>query len=41
LKYPDEANRKHHIFTNEEDYYEDMSKSWFGLTCVGVVVGMQ
>ena len=24
---------QHHIFTEEEDYYEDLSKSWFGLTC--------
>lgn len=24
---------KHHIFTEEQDYYDDLSKSWFGLTC--------
>lgn len=24
---------KHHIFTKEEEYYEDLSRSWFGLTC--------
>jgi len=24
---------RHHIFNKEEDYYEDLSKSWFGLTC--------
>ena len=30
---PNESNRAHYIFTNEEDYYEDMSKSWFGLSC--------
>jgi hypothetical protein len=23
----------HHKFSVEEDYYEDLSKSWFGLTC--------
>lgn len=23
----------HHIFDKETDYYEDLSKSWFGLTC--------
>jgi len=23
----------HHKFTNEEDYYNDLSRSWFGLTC--------
>jgi hypothetical protein len=23
----------HHKFTNEEDYYDDLSRSWFGLTC--------
>lgn len=24
---------KHHVFTEEQDYYDDLSKSWFGLTC--------
>ena len=24
---------QHHTFDKEEDYYEDLSKSWFGLTC--------
>jgi len=24
---------RHHVFDKEEDYYEDLSKSWFGLTC--------
>ena len=28
-----EENRQHHIFTDEEMYYEDMAKSWFGLSC--------
>jgi len=23
----------HHKFTDEDDYYNDLSKSWFGLTC--------
>lgn len=23
----------HHIFTDEEEYYHDLSRSWFGLTC--------
>jgi hypothetical protein len=23
----------HHIFNNEEDYYNDLQDSWFGLTC--------
>ena len=23
----------HHKFTDEEDYYNDLSRSWFGLTC--------
>ena len=23
----------HHVFTEEQDYYDDLSKSWFGLTC--------
>lgn len=30
---PNEANRAHHIFTDEEEYYQDMNKSWFGLSC--------
>lgn len=29
----DLATRAHHIFTNEEDYFLDLSRSWFGLTC--------
>lgn len=28
-----EVNRSHHIFSDENEYYNDMSKSWFGLTC--------
>tara|TARA_S200002703_G_scaffold42949_1_gene37377 strand:+ start:3329 stop:4276 length:948 start_codon:yes stop_codon:yes gene_type:complete len=24
---------KHHIFSEEKSYYEDLSSSWFGLTC--------
>ena len=24
---------RHHIFDREEDYYKDLSTSWFGLTC--------
>jgi hypothetical protein len=27
------GSRKHHKFTIEEDYYNDLSRSWFGLTC--------
>lgn len=27
------VNFNGYIFENEEDYYEDMQKSWFGLTC--------
>lgn len=27
------AGFNHHKFTNEEDYYNDLSQSWFGLTC--------
>ena len=27
------GGRAHHIFTDEDDYYEDLSKSWIGLTC--------
>ena len=23
----------HHVFTNEEEYYDDLASSWFGLTC--------
>ncbi len=30
---PKESHNGHHCFTNEEEYYEDMSKSWFGLSC--------
>ena len=25
--------RAHHVFTVEADYYDDLQKSWFGLTC--------
>lgn len=28
-----EQGRRHYIFDNEEDYYNDMSRSWFGLSC--------
>jgi hypothetical protein len=28
----DLGTRYHHIFENEEEYYNDMSRSWFGLT---------
>ncbi len=27
------GSRNHHKFTVEEDYYDDLSSSWFGLTC--------
>jgi hypothetical protein len=27
-----EVNRSHYLFNDEEEYYKDMSKSWFGLT---------
>ena len=27
------SGHKHHIFENEKNYYHDLSKSWFGLTC--------
>jgi hypothetical protein len=30
---PEMGTRHHHVFTEEEPYYEDMEKSWFGLTC--------
>ncbi len=30
---PKEINRSHYYFTEEEDYYNDMADSWFGLTC--------
>ena len=33
FRYADESNRKHHVFHNEDEYYEDLAKSWFGLTC--------
>jgi hypothetical protein len=29
----DLGGTKHHKFTKEEEYYEDLSNSWFGLTC--------
>lgn len=31
---PKEVNRSHYFFTEEEDYYNDMADSWFGLTCI-------
>jgi len=27
------GSKKHHIFSNEELYYDDLHKSWFGLSC--------
>lgn len=27
------GNKNHHLFTNEDDYFSDLSKSWFGLSC--------
>ena len=27
------GSRYHHKFTVEEEYYDDLSSSWFGLTC--------
>jgi len=27
------GTRDHHVFTDEEEYYNDLSSSWFGLTC--------
>ena len=27
------GSRNHHKFTIEEEYYNDLSRSWFGLTC--------
>tara|TARA_Y100000593_G_scaffold94579_1_gene194394 strand:- start:3426 stop:4382 length:957 start_codon:yes stop_codon:yes gene_type:complete len=27
------GSRAHHVFTNEDEYYEDLCSSWFGLTC--------
>jgi len=27
------GTRNHYVFKNEEDYYEDMRTSWFGLSC--------
>lgn len=27
------GSRAHHIFNNEEEYYDDLASSWFGLTC--------
>lgn len=27
------GGRQHHVFKNEDDYYNDLSSSWFGLTC--------
>ena len=27
------SGHKHHIFESEKNYYQDLSKSWFGLTC--------
>lgn len=31
---PKEVNRSHYYFTDEEEYYDDMARSWFGLTCI-------
>lgn len=31
--YHKEQGRSHYIFDNEKDYYDDMSNSWFGLSC--------
>ena len=28
------GSRNHHIFNSEEEYFDDMSSSWFGLTCI-------
>jgi hypothetical protein len=30
---PNESNRNHYIYTDEEEYYNDMAASWFGLSC--------
>lgn len=30
---PNEAGRVHYIYDDEEEYYEDMASSWFGLSC--------
>lgn len=27
------GGRAHHVFSVEQDYYDDLSRSWFGLTC--------
>ena len=27
------GSRDHYLFDNEEDYYDDLAESWFGLTC--------
>jgi hypothetical protein len=31
---PKEVNRSHYCFTEEDEYYADMAKSWFGLSCM-------
>ena len=31
---PELGTRAHHIFEHEQDYYDDLSCSWFGLTCI-------
>lgn len=31
---PKEVNKSHYCFTKESDYYADMAKSWFGLSCM-------
>ena len=28
------AIKAHHIFNDENEYFRDLSKSWFGLTCI-------
>ena len=28
------GNKAHHIFNDENEYFRDLSKSWFGLTCI-------
>jgi hypothetical protein len=31
---PELGTRLHHVFDSEEEYYDDMARSWFGLTCI-------
>jgi len=33
FRHSDESNRRHHVFHDEDEYYSDLAKSWFGLTC--------